>query len=143
MVLWDWNSWPGSSFQDLDRMRRRMNRMLGDVSEVFSAPFPAVNLWTDDERAVATCELPGVDTEDMEISVENDVLTIRGTRLPEDLDEDAQFRRHERGHGQFSRTIPVPFAVEADGVEASYEDGILRITLPRAEASKPRQIEIE
>ncbi len=140
MVLWDWNN----SVRELDRMRRRMNRMIGNVAgDVFSAPFPAVNLWSSEERAVATCEIPGVKTEDIDISVENDVLTIRGKRDPEHMGDDATFRRHERGHGEFSRTIPLPFAVDAESVEASYEDGILTITLPRSEASKPRQIEIE
>lgn len=144
MVLGDWTNWPGSSFRELDRMRRRMHRMLGDVTgDVLGAPFPAVNLWSDEEKAVATCEVPGVRTEDMDISVENDVLTLRGNREPESMEDDAQFRRHERGHGQFSRTIPLPFPVDADAVEASYEAGILEIKLPRSEASKPRQIDIQ
>lgn len=143
MVLWDSNSWAGSSFRELDRMRRRMNRIIGNVTgDVLSVPFPAVNLWTDEEHAVATCELPGVDTENIDISVENDVLSIRGRRTPEHLEDDATFRRHERGHGDFSRTIPLPFAVDAEEVEATYDKGILRIKLPRSEASKPRQIEI-
>lgn len=143
MVLWDWNMRPDRTFRELDRMRRRMDRMFGDITgNVFGAPFPAVNLWADEEKAVATCELPGVRTEDLDISVENEVLTIRGSREPEDLEEEARYRRHERGHGRFSRTIPLPFPVDADEVDATYNAGILRIELPRHEASKPRQIEI-
>lgn len=142
MVLWDWNF--QSPFREIERMRRRMDRLFGDVSgSVFGAPFPAVNLWADDDKAVATCELPGVRTEDIEISVENDVLTLRGSRDPEDVEEEARYRRHERGHGRFSRTIPLPFPVDADAVEASFDAGILRINMPRSERSKPRQIEIK
>jgi HSP20 family protein len=142
MVLWDWNF--QSPFREIERMRRRMDRLFGDVSgSVMGAPFPAVNLWADDDKAVATCELPGVKTEDIDISVENDVLTLRGSREPEEVEEEASYRRHERGYGRFSRTIPLPFPVDADAVEAGYDAGILRITLPRSERSKPRQIEIK
>ncbi|MFW5915171.1 MAG: Hsp20/alpha crystallin family protein [Planctomycetota bacterium] len=143
MALWDFDRGLRTPFSDLDRMRRLMNRAFSDVAgDVFGAPFPAVNLWSNDDKAVATCELPGVRTEDVEISVEKDVLTIRGSREPLEADEDATYRRQERGYGQFSRTIPLPFPVSPDAVEANYEDGILRITMPRSEASKPRQIEI-
>jgi HSP20 family protein len=142
MVLWDWNF--ESPLREMERMRRRMDRILGDVSgAVFGAPFPAVNLWSDNDKAVAKCELPGVKTEDIDISVENDVLSLRGSRDPDELEENARYRRQERGYGQFSRTIPLPFAVDADAVEASYEAGILKITLPRSEKSKPKQIEIK
>lgn len=143
MVLWDWNY--ESPFREFERMRRRMNRIVGEVTGAMAgAPFPAVNLWADGEKAVATCEMPGVSTEDVDISVENDVLTIRGHReAEEERGEDVSYRRHERGHGRFSRTIPLPFPVDADAVDASYEAGILRIELPRSERSKPRQIEIK
>ena len=143
MVLWDiqrrdWNPW-----REVDRMRRRMNRLLGDVSgTVLGGPFPAVNVRSDGSQAVATVELPGVRPEDIDINVENDLLTIRGSREPEPLAEGERFRRHERGHGSFVRDITLPFTVDAEKVQATYAGGILTITMPRTEASRPRKIEI-
>ena len=144
MAIWDWDigtRW--NPWREMDRMRRRMNQLVRQTAGgVLSGPFPPVNVWSNDEKAVATVEVPGVATEDLDISVENDVLTISGARDPEQTAEGVRYRRHERGHGAFSRNIPLPFSVEPDEVEASYENGILTITLPRAEVSKPRKIEI-
>ena len=143
MALRNWDVMDWSPWRDLDRMRRRMSRLMGDVAgSVIGTPFPPVNVWADDDHAVVSVEVPGVPSEDLDISVENDVLTVRGSRTPESLEEGERYRRHERGHGVFARRVALPFAVEADQVKADYEHGVLRIELPRAEASKPRKIEI-
>jgi HSP20 family protein len=104
--------------------------------------FPAVNVWSDTDRAVVTAELPGVNPEELEITTDADVLTISGSREAEDAGREGRYRRHERGHGSFTRRVPLPFPAEREAVEAGYTNGVLRITLPRSEASKPRRIEI-
>ncbi|MFP4029664.1 MAG: Hsp20/alpha crystallin family protein [Candidatus Brocadiia bacterium] len=145
MTLWDWNrSFGLSPWHEIDRVRRRMGRLLSDVAQAsFGGGFPPVNVRSNEEKAVVTAELPGIDLEDLDISVENDTLTIQGSRESEELDEGERFRRHERGHGAFRRTIALPFGVEADAAEADYNEGVLRVEMPRSDASKPRQIEIK
>jgi len=137
--LLDWYPW-----RTLQDMHRRMSRLLADVTDsVLGTPFPPVNVWTNDEKAVVTAELPGVKKEDLNVSVERDVLTISGSREPERLQEGESYRRHERGHGSFARNVSLPFAVDAENVTADLKDGVLSVTLPRTEASKPRRIQIK
>jgi HSP20 family protein len=121
-------------------MRNLLGSMAGFTA---AAAFPAINLWADEEKAVVTAEIPGVKTEDIDISVENDILTIKGRREPEELKDGERYRRQERRYGNFNRAIGLPFAVDPEKISAEYKDGVLKITLPRHEASKPRKIEIE
>jgi HSP20 family protein len=87
-------------------------------------------------------EIPGIEPNDMEISLVNDTLTVKGSRQAEVLQEDETCHRQERGYGQFTRTIQLPFAIEADRVQASFNSGVLEVKLPRAEAEKPRKISV-
>jgi HSP20 family protein len=131
----------------MDRLRREMNRLFSDWPERAGwnvAPsFPAMNVWTDDNNAVATAELPGVSPEDIDISVENNTLTLRGRRQPEELEEGATYHRRERRFGAFNRAFNLPFRVDAGQVEAEFKNGVLSIWLPRAEADKPKKISIK
>jgi HSP20 family protein len=102
-----------------------------------------MNIWTDPDGAIVSAELPGVNPEDIDISVQNDVLTLTGSRQPDDLEEDEIYHRRERGHGRFTRSFQLPFHVEAGKVEAMFDKGILRISLPRAEADKPKKITVK
>jgi len=145
MALWDWSAdyFARDPWRELDQMRRRMDRILRGVGVLPTAEFPVVNVWSDAERAVVCAELPGVQPGDIDLSVDQDTLTIRGSREPLRLEEGETFLRHERGHGAFARTVTLPFPVEADRVDAGYKNGILTITLPRREAEKPSRIEIK
>ena len=107
-----------------------------------SAGGPVVNAWKDDEKAVVEAELPGVDPKDVDISVRGRKLTITGERKAEELNEEERYHYKERWHGSFTRAFELPFEVDADKVEAGFKHGILTVTLPRAEADKPRKIEI-
>lgn len=128
-------------WQELRRMEREMNRLLSRAPA--AVEFPAVNIWTEEERAIVTTEVPGVSPQDMDISVVGSTLTIRGSREPEALKEGESYHRRERWYGQFSRSVDLPFAVEAGAVEARFDKGVLYITLPRAEAEKPRKISVK
>ena len=146
MVLWDWDRdlFGRDAWRELARMRSRMNRLLGDITgTVLGTPFPPVNVSSDTEKVVVTAEVPGVKAEDLDLSVENDVLSISGSREPEKVADDEAYRRHERGHGAFARGVRLPYAVNPERIDASYADGVLTVTLPRSEASKPRKIEIK
>jgi HSP20 family protein len=87
--------------------------------------------------------MPGVHTEDIEVSVESGTLTISGRRGGDELPENARPHRRERNFGEFSRSIQLPFAVDTEQIEASFKDGILNIALPRVEADKPKKIAIK
>jgi HSP20 family protein len=130
----------------LDRLRREMDRLFADWtprSGWGAAPaYPAMNVWTNEEGAIVTAELPGVAPEDIDISVVNETLTVTGERQPDEVEE-ATYHRRERGQGRFTRSCQLPFRVESGEVEATFERGVLHIHLPRAEADKPKRIEVK
>jgi HSP20 family protein len=129
------------------RLHREVDRLFSDSFTMAggrTAPnYPAINVWTNEDGAVVTAELPGVDANDIDISVVNDSLTLSGERKVEGLEEGNQYHRRERGYGKFNRTFQLPFKVEADNVDALFENGILHLSLPRAEADKPRKITVK
>ena len=105
--------------------------------------YPALNVWTNEDGLVLTAELPGFSPDDIDISVVGDSLTLSGERKADDVPEGTRYHRRERGYGKFSRTLQLPYTVEADGVEALFNNGILHVQLPRAEADKPKKITVK
>ncbi|MDF1512411.1 MAG: Hsp20/alpha crystallin family protein [Anaerolineae bacterium] len=135
-----WSSW-----REVERLRREMNQLFdrpGRFAPSGAANFPAMNVWTNEEGVLVTAELPGIDPNDLDISVRENVLTVKGVRNPLELKEGESYHRRERGYGQFQRVFQLPFSVNASGVEAMYENGVLRLRLPRAEEDKPRKISV-
>jgi len=138
-----WTEFNNNTYVDPWRDFERLNRMLSRVSSQRSHEFPAVNIWVDADQAVLTTEIPGIQPEDIDISVIGKSLTLHGTRNGDDLKEGESYHRRERWNGQFSKTIELPFKVETTQVNASFKKGILTITLPRAEEEKPKKIDIK
>ncbi|MCS6771767.1 MAG: Hsp20/alpha crystallin family protein [Kiritimatiellae bacterium] len=139
MTRFDWTLDP---FRELQRLQRDMNRLLaGFISP--TEEFPALNLWTSPEEAILAAEIPGVDPKDVTVSVTGDVVTIEGERKDDSSVPAESYHRREREMGKFMRSIRLPYEVEADKVQARYENGILRVVLPRKETTKPRRIAIE
>lgn len=137
--LWSLEPW-----EEMERLHRQMHRLFrGVVPGLLRRAFPPLNLWTGRDRAVVTAELPGIDPEQIEITVVGDTLSLSGSRAADDPGEGHAFTRQERPTGTFSRTIQLPFRVEPDQVEASYARGILTVTLPRLEADKPTQVAVK
>ena len=130
------------SLRDMQRLQSSLNRLLSTSVPTQAAEFPPINVWTSENGAIVRAEIPGVAPEDVDISLVNDTLTLRGFRKPEDLSEGESRHRQERGHGQFTRSLQLPFGIEADHVQAKFSNGVLQITLPRAEAEKPRKINV-
>ena len=136
------------SWRDVDKLRRDMDKLfessLPRWQRQKSATFPAINVFTNNEEGIlVTAELPGVDPDDLNISVTGDTLALSGSRQAEDLPESAQYHRQERGFGEFNRTFQLPYSVNKEHVEASLQNGVLRVMLPRAEAEKPKQIVVQ
>lgn len=135
--------WPVTIFDELEQMRREMDRWFDAWAGDRQAAYPAVNVWTNDNGAVVTAEVPGLDPQSLDVSVKQDLLTIAGERKPDEAGKNVSYHRRERGYGKFSRVVRLPFEIEPSGVKARYVNGILRVELPRSEASKPRKIAIE
>ena len=133
-----------SPFEELRGLQREMNRLFdGYEGGTAMSRFPTLNVWGNDENVVVTAELPGMDAADLDINVVNNQLTIQGERKVDKPAEDAVCHRSERGAGKFVRSVRLPFTVEGDKVSAEYDKGVLTITLPRHEATKPKRIEIK
>ena len=111
---------------------------LGRQSQLFSGWTPPLDLYQDNDNIVAVVELPGMRKEDIEISLQDGTLTVSGERK----DETKEGARTERFTGKFRRSVTLPTQVEVKKVNASYKDGILTVTLPKAEEAKPKQIQI-
>ena len=104
---------------------------------------PSVDITEDDTNYLIEVELPGVEKDGVSVSVENEVLSIRGERKFEREENGAKVHRVERSFGSFLRTFRVPDDADGDAVAASFKNGVLTVTLPKAEKAKPRQIEVE
>jgi HSP20 family protein len=121
---------------------RELSRLQTDLNRAFAgANGPAFNVWTGQDGAVITAELPGFSAESFDVTVFGKTLTVKGERKPFEL-EGATAHRRERQTGNFVRAIELPFRIEADKVDAKFERGVLQISLPRAEADKRRSIAI-
>jgi len=129
-----------SAWREMDRLRNEFDRLLGGLPR-YETAYPPVNLWSGEDKLVLTAELAGVKPEDLDISVEGDVVTLRGTRNAQ-REETRTYHRAERSSGQFLRTVELPYRVDADKVDAKLANGVLRLTLPRTEAERPKRIEV-
>ena len=123
----------------------RLNRMFSEFyEETFSRAWvPAVDIYeTDRHEVVLKAELPDMRREDINVTFENGVLTLKGERKFEQEVKKENFQRIERRHGSFSRSFTLPKTVDAGKISASYKDGVLTIRLPQREEAKPKQIEV-
>jgi HSP20 family protein len=113
----------------------------GATRFVTGREFPSVNLWEDNDNVYAECELPGVRSEDLDISVIGNELSIKGRRV-QSPEPQATYHRRERGVGPFARTLRVPAEIAADQVQANFREGVLCVTMPKAESAKPRKVQV-
>jgi len=130
-------------FGDIRRLQDEMNRLFSASVAGTRSPaagFPAINAYANEDGIALTAELPGVRPEDLDISVFRDTLTLRGKR--QSPEEAQAYHRRERLHGEFVRTISLPFQVDPERVEADMQDGLLRLSLHRPEEDKPKRIKI-
>jgi HSP20 family protein len=113
----------------------------GRAGQLFTGWSPALDLYQSSDNIVAVVELPGMRKEDIEISLHDGTLTISGERKRESTDAE-KAQRTERYVGTFRRSIALPTRVDASKVSAIYQDGVLKVTLPKAEEAKPKQIQV-
>ena len=128
---------------EVDRIQDQMNRLFQGASSAQAVASPALNLWASENALMASAELPGIDTNKLDISVNGNMLTIRGAYPEQQLKSGENWVRQERPEGSFVRLFQLPFQVETEKVEAKYRNGVLYLTLPRAEAEKPKRISVK
>ena len=141
----------GSFFDEFERMRRDMDRMfdrgLGrpSIRAVARGSFPAINVGTTPEAFYVYAFAPGLDTKTLDLSIQQNLLTITGERKTEPPSGEARGGYHlrERFSGDFKRVLALPDSADPEKVEASYRDGILKIVVGKREAAKPRQISVQ
>ncbi|MGQ9571747.1 MAG: Hsp20/alpha crystallin family protein [Dehalococcoidia bacterium] len=137
-------------FGDIRSLRERMDRLFEDFFrgprivpwESSDLVFP-VDLYETEDSLVVKASLPGVKPEEVNISISGDVLTIKGETKSEEEVKQENYHRREMRYGSFCRSIPLPTRVEQDKAEATFEHGILTVTLPKAEEVKPKSIQIK
>ena len=140
------NVW--NPYYDVSKIIDEVDRLFNGVHQPLSlrsvprGTFPAINSYDPGEKMVLFAELPGIDPDDINISVTADTLVLSGVRKAEGASEAAQYHRRERTHGEFSRSFQLPNPVNKDKVEANLQLGLLQISLPRAESDKPKQIAV-
>ena len=143
MLLRTWDPFfdMSKTLEEVDRMFNAVNRPLG-LRSVPRGTFPAINIYDQGESAVLIAEIPGIDPNELELTVLNDTVTIKGKRLSDGNGDERVYRR-ERWTGEFSRTLTLPDVVDPDKTNAQYENGVLRVTLEKAEKAKAKKIQIK
>lgn len=157
MAPWRFGSDP--LWSEFDRLRRGMDDLFTALTgnRPFNVPrfrelpaslwpqgrlFPLLNVRQVDDTYVVTAELPGLKSEDLEINVEGDILSLKGERKAHELVEGASYHRRERAAGKFHRSITLPNKVDSENVKATYKDGVLTVRLPIEKAIQPRHIAV-
>ena len=132
-----------------DEMNQLFDDLFGRTPKRWSAFGPEEGLWTPNvdvsetkDEIVVTAEMPGMKKEDIKLSVQDNVITLSGEKKSEEEKKDANFYRLERSFGSFCRSFTLPTPVEAEKIKASFKDGILKVTLPKSEQVKTKEIPI-
>lgn len=133
-------------WDEMNRLQNEMNRRISRFSPVdrlVCGTFPALGIWQDEDALYVEAELPGTELDDLEIHVTGrDALEIKGQRKPPSV-ENATWHRQERGFGKFTRIVKLPTEVNAENVTANLSNGVLTVTLPKLEETKPHKIEVK
>jgi HSP20 family protein len=133
-------------FRDITSLRDEMNRLfsrtIGEGSPAGSAWTPAVDIFDASDAILLKAELPGLAADDIDIEVDDNVLTLKGERRFEDRVEEGRYYRLERAYGQFQRSVTLPQGVKADEISASFDQGVLTVRVPKADEVKPRKIAV-
>ena len=138
-------------FREFSTLQDRMNRLFResfndpgrDESLTTSNFAPAVDVYEDEHNLVLKLEIPGMNEEDLKVSLENNTLTVTGERKFEKEEKEENYRRIERQYGSFTRTFTLPQTVDSENVSATYDKGVLKISLPKKAEAKPKQIKVQ
>ena len=139
------NRW--DPFREVVAMQNRVNSLLRDFNEgespLTTASFvPAVDIYEDEKKVMLKLEVPGIEEKDLDVSVENNTLTVKGERKFEREEKEENFHRIERRYGSFFRAFTLPSTVDTEHVQASYTAGVLKLELSKKPEAQPKQIKV-
>jgi len=135
-------------FRGATSLQEQVNRLLHDAFErqgeqsSLTAWAPAVDIYETEHELVVKADLPDIDPKDLDIRVENNILTIRGERKFEKKVNEENYLRVERAYGSFARSFTLANTVNSDAIKAEYQNGVLTLTIPKREEAKPKQIKV-
>ena len=137
-------------FREFSTMQDRMNRLFRESyspeapeEALTTTSFaPPVDIYEDEHNITLKVDVPGIDEKDIDVRIENNTLTVHGERKIEKEEKEENYRRVERQYGSFTRTFNLPPTVDAENVQADYDKGVLKITLPKKAEAKPKQIKV-
>jgi HSP20 family protein len=135
-------------FREVVALQNRMNSLFGNLnseteSALTTASFtPAVDVYEDEKKVVLKLEVPGIEEKDLDVSVENHTLTVKGERKFEKEEKEENFHRIERRYGSFYRAFTLPSTVDTENVAAKYESGVLKLELNKKPEAQPKQIKV-
>jgi HSP20 family protein len=142
-MLWNTLSRTWGPWQELQRIQSDMSRLLSGIpAQGLPTEYPPINVYAGEDGLKLVAELPGLDPSDIDVSVVQDTLTLKGGLAPEEP-EKAEMHRRERRTGRFVRSVQLPYEIESDEVEARFRNGVLEVDLPRARAARPRRIAVK
>jgi HSP20 family protein len=150
IVKWAPHTRGWAPFQDLVTIQDRINNLFegsmgykDDKSLASTTWKPLVDIFEDEQAITIKAELPEVDEKDVQINLDNNMLTIKGERKLEKEEKKESYHRVERYYGSFQRSFELPTTVDGDNIAASYDKGVLKIVLPKKEDSQPKKVQIE
>ncbi|MGL4209034.1 MAG: Hsp20/alpha crystallin family protein [Candidatus Adiutrix sp.] len=139
-----------SPMLELEKMRNHMETIysalaggIGQIKKNYTGVFPPVNLTEDDDNLYLMAELPGADPSKLEVSIKGDTLALRGEITRAEAADNLNYHRKERQSGNFRRNVSLPVKVAIDEINASFKQGILTVTMPKAAEAKPHQVNIK
>jgi len=138
IIRWD-------PFREMTQVQSQFNRLMDQVwgGNRQESWMPAIDVFDQKDAVVLKAELAGMNPDDIQIEVEDNVLTLKGERKFEETLDEERYYRDERRYGSFQRSLALPQGVKADEIQANYDDGILTVTVPKAEEEKPKKIEVK
>ena len=154
-MAWELQTWKPfrelAPFREFDKMRKEMDRLwdsfleggLRRKTEEGREWFPSFDVSETKNELVVKAEIPGMDSKDIDISLSDGMLTIKGEKKQEKEEKEADYHLVERSYGAFTRSVRLPSEVQSDKISASYKNGILKITLPKSEEAKKKEVKIK
>ena len=137
----------GPTVRNLDSARRDIERLFDSLTgygpDRTSGVYPAINVTETGDSLRVTAEIPGIAPDSLDVTYENDTLTIAGKRETFEAGDEVSYHRRERGYGEFRRSLSLPMPIASDGIQARYDNGVLTVDLPKAAEARPRQISIQ
>jgi HSP20 family protein len=141
-MVWRGYTHPWEPWEALNEAEEEMSRLLTRTYGEGRQEYPPVNVWAGEEGAVILAEVPGIAADQLEVSVINDTVILKGSRPRDEIPAGAHYHRRERGFGRFTRSVRLPFRVADEGIKARIRDGMVRVDVPRSVEDRPHRISV-